>query len=186
MLHHKENLGYKIKCSNNKKLKAPNCGKLCFLAHKPDPVFVAEENLKVIKKPSSVTKSAFNVLCTAKRYRARCHPAGAAEWTINEHMDIKSLTYPAHSVTLHVCAQCGKQAPHNKCKNTVLTSQMLIYTQTLQRSVLPACLYQHVKCLWLFPSVITLDATLWINGRRLLLTVKSESLKHNALFLVKN
>lgn len=49
MLHHKENLGYKIKSGSNKKLKAPNCGNLYFLAHKPDPVFVAEKKLKVIK-----------------------------------------------------------------------------------------------------------------------------------------
>lgn len=72
-------MGYNLKSGSIKKLEAPSSGKLYFLAHKPGPVFVAEEKLKVIKKPSSVSKSAFNVLCTAKRSRARCHPVGAAE-----------------------------------------------------------------------------------------------------------
>lgn len=44
LLCHKENLEYKLKNASDKKLKAPNSGKLYFLAHKLAPVFLVEEN----------------------------------------------------------------------------------------------------------------------------------------------
>lgn len=109
MLHHKENLGYNLKSGSNKKLEAPSSGKLYFLAYKPGLIFVAEEKLKVIKKTSSVSKSAFNVLCT--EIQSKVSPSRSCRMNNKWAHEYKIPDLPSTQChPARVCA-CGKQAP---------------------------------------------------------------------------